>query len=756
MPAASSRSHREALALFGVFAFALGVRALGFEHVFTDEGVVFAPADATYHMRRAFYTFVNFPAALLRDPYLNFPGGVNVPWPPLFDFLVGGTARLFAADQAGFEKVAAWASSVFGALTVIPIYFIARRVTSTGVGLFAGLLFSLFPICVKYGRVGNPDHHTAVVLVGACMLLLCTHLARPDLSEKKILLLAPLMALVRLAMFLIWHGNLLYIALFEATILLIAAITRSKAITKACVMSAMLTALVLSPIVVEVLPIPIGGAYSSISLSRLHVLVMVGVSFVAFCHWALNRHRPESGVALRISAMGAASLIFVAALLLIPATRSGLLPAFQFLTMQDGAGLATLEQLPLFAIFGRDPVHSPQQPWAYFAYLLPLAPFAFPLFVREPQHRPAAWVLTGWTAGFVILAIAQRRYGNDLAPAAAVAFAIGLVELSRAALRKIGIESQRARLAAAVISGLLALGLFSSVLRSYEIPRLQSGLAALRGKAANPAAGMDLISKNVAHFARKVRAATPDTDGFLNHRRNPEYGIIAHANLGHVLHYYARRATATDPMWSYIGPENWARSLAFFRAKEEPKAIAIASLLRGRYVVTANTDSIDTISGRLHQRDGRQDDHGPRLEHFRLVTESSPGRAGFGLLYGQKTESLADGSGVAYKLFEIVKGALLEIEAAPQTRISASLTIEAPSGRRFVYLVNGETGDDGIARLRIPYSTASETPIHATGPYRVLVGDHLSRIQVSEVDVRDGLKVVVGTPSNTNGQNFSD
>ena len=91
---------KAAIALFGVFLFALGVRALGFENVFTDEGVVFAPADATYRMRRAFYTFTNFPELLLRDPYLNFPGGVNVPWPPLFDFVVGSVARLFAEDQA--------------------------------------------------------------------------------------------------------------------------------------------------------------------------------------------------------------------------------------------------------------------------------------------------------------------------------------------------------------------------------------------------------------------------------------------------------------------------------------------------------------------------------------------------------------------------------------------------------------------------------------------------------------------------------
>ena len=119
MSSASGGIRWEAPALFGVFVFALGVRALGFEQVFTDEGVIFAPADATYHMRRSFYTFANFPALLLRDPYLNFPGGVNVPWPPLFDFVVGSFARLFADDRAGFERVGAWASTVLMCINCI-------------------------------------------------------------------------------------------------------------------------------------------------------------------------------------------------------------------------------------------------------------------------------------------------------------------------------------------------------------------------------------------------------------------------------------------------------------------------------------------------------------------------------------------------------------------------------------------------------------------------------------------------------------
>jgi hypothetical protein len=254
---------------------------------------------------------------------------------------------------------------------------------------------------------------------------------------------------------------------------------------------------------------------------------------------------------------------------------------------------------------------------------------------------------------------------------------------------------------------------------------------------------MDLISKNLAHFAREVRAATPDTEGFLNQRRNPEYGIIAHANLGHVLHYYARRATATDPMWSYIGPDNWARSMAFFRATDEPTAIAISVLLNGRYVVTADTDPEETIVGRLHHRDGRSGDHGPRLERFRLITESSPGREGFGMLIDKVVEPEHELDRVAYKLFEVVKGAQLEIEAAANDRVSASLTLEAPSGRHFVYVASGVGGEDGFVHLRVPYSTGSGTPIHATGPYRISVGTRLARVHVNEVDIWEGRHVVV-------------
>ncbi len=736
-----------ALALFGVACFALFVRALGFEQVFTEEGVAFAPADATYHMRRAFYTFSNFPEALLRDPLLNFPGGVNVPWPPLFDWLVGAVARVFAEDQAGFERVGAWAASVFGALTVVPIYFIALRVTTPAVGLFAGLLFSLIPMSVKYGRVGNPDHHAAVAFVGAWLVLLLVQLARSGQSDGKILWLTPSLALARLAMFLIWHGSLLYLAFFEAAVLLLAAFTRRGAIVRAEALSTLITAVVLSPIVEQLLPVPIGGVYSSISLSRLHVLAMVGTSFVAFCHVALHRKGGESTAVLRIAVMAAASAAFVAFLFVFPPTRSGLLPAVQFLTMQDGAGLSTIEQLPLFAIFGRDPVQSPEQPWAWFAYLLPLAPFAFPAFVRDREKRAEMFVLFGWTAAFALLAMSQRRYGNDLAPSISLAFAIGLVGVPGLLLSRLGLSDGRADLARWAVAIVAALILFSPALERHTLPRIASGWAALRGEVPPPAKGIDRIAQNVADFSRKVREATPDTEGFFDQRRNPEYGVIAHANLGHVLHYHGRRATATDPMWSYIGPENWARSAAFFRAREEEQAIALANKLKGRFVVTTAGEEAHTVAGRLHHRDGRKGDHGDRLEHFRLVTEASPGRIGFDMLYEKERKMDPPATRVSYKLFEIVKGAVLVIDGVPGTRVKASVSLETPGDRSFTYTAAGEIDEGGQARLRVPYATGGGHPVRARGPYRVSADFTLARVHVDEADVREGRAVAVSFDS---------
>jgi hypothetical protein len=344
-----------------------------------------------------------------------------------------------------------------------------------------------------------------------------------------------------------------------------------------------------------------------------------------------------------------------------------------------------------------------------------------------------------------VLTITQRRYGNDLAPSASVAFAILLAQAPRFALGRTALAATSKVRLSLLASLLVTLGLFSPTLLDYVVPRLQSGFAAIRGIEVPANKGMELISQNVSRFARDVRRNSPETDGFLNSRRVPQYGILADANIGHVLHYIARRATATDPMWAYIGQENWDRSAAFFREMRESKGIEIAASLEARYLVTTGGAPVKTIAGRLHNADGTTSTLGPRLAHFRLITESEPGRVGFGILLPQNFQQ-RNRTEIAFKLFEIVKGALLEFEAPPGERVTISLLLTTPSGRSIVYRAAATVGREGYVRIRVPYPTDDSAPVRAVENYRIQIGAHEIRLDVSERQVRNGSRVVA--PSN--------
>ena len=121
---------------------------------------------------------------------------------------------------------------------------------------------------------------------------------------------------------------------------------------------------------------------------------------------------------------------------------------------------------------------------------------------------------------------------------------------------------------------------------------------------------------------REVRRVTPETAGFLDPSVEPAYGILAHANLGHAIQYKARRPTATDPFWAFIGPENWDLSFAFLSERDETKALELARKLSGRFVLTTGDSVQGSVVSHLHHEDGKATKTRNRLEHFRLISEA--------------------------------------------------------------------------------------------------------------------------------------
>jgi len=713
----------------GVAALSLLLRALPFANVFHAGQVVFAPADAMYHVRRSYYTFESWPHVLLSDPYVNYPDGAPVPWSPLPDVVAGTIAALFAQGEAGFASILAWWPAFVGALGALPIYFLAREIAPRVVAVGAGCLYALLPISVSYGRVGNPDHHVSAAAVGACLLLVCVKLLATDTSAARLRWLALALALVRATLLLTWHGSLLYLAIAELGLLLSAALSDRRELHAVQAASAVGTLLVIGPLFAT-FPTPLLGLYSSIALSRLHLILVAGVGFVAFTGWLrASRAARERSALLRVGELSAVAIVFGLAVLSLPGPRAGLAPAFRFLTMTDSAGAMTVEQFALFPLFGRSTDGAAANTWGAYGYLLPLAPVALLAWARsrgDAAQRAQSLVVAGWAAVFGLLALTQRRYGNDVAAAASVGFAVGGAQLASLLRRRFALSGP---VAGAVIFTLGA-GLYAQPIANIYLPWARRAVAKLESAPGEAVAPPRTIGWSVHHFAKAVRAVTPETTGFTYPAARPEYGIVSHANLGHALQWVARRATPTDPFWEYIGPENWDRAFGLLNAKRERRAVELAGELHARYVVVTLGPVRGRIGDRLFRDDGLRRGGHPALRRFRLVTEGPRGGQPIQAAFEPAVERPSEF--VPYKLFEIVRGARLEIAAAPESHVEARLEVRTPTGREFTYRTAVRSDAQGMARLLVPYANAPAGS--GSGPHAV-VTDPVWRIRIDGEDV---------------------
>jgi hypothetical protein len=100
---------------------------------------------------------------------------------------------------------------------------------------------------------------------------------------------------------------------------------------------------------------------------------------------------------------------------------------------------------------------------------------------------------------------------------------------------------------------------------------------------------------------------------------------------------------------------------------------------------------------------------------------------------------------VPYKLFEVVEGAVLEVEVEPGARAAASAEVRTAAGRGFRYRARATADAAGVARIRVPYATEAAGPAaRAAGAWRIAAGGSVRCARVSERDVREGAVVRVG------------
>ncbi|WP_255149707.1 oligosaccharyl transferase, archaeosortase A system-associated [Halorarius halobius] len=146
--------------------FSLWVRTRGWDEFTTGGEVLFAGNDAWYHLRTVTYTVQNWPFTMPFDPWTYYPYGTSSgQFGTLYDQLIATAALVVGLGSPTEQQIAMthlFAPAVFGALALIPAYYLTKRVSDRNGGLVAVLLLSLTTgQFLTRGVVGFSDHHIA-------------------------------------------------------------------------------------------------------------------------------------------------------------------------------------------------------------------------------------------------------------------------------------------------------------------------------------------------------------------------------------------------------------------------------------------------------------------------------------------------------------------------------------------------------------------------------------------------------------------
>ena len=706
-----------------LFVTAIVFRALRFGLIFGAGGVQFPHgADEMYHMRRIWFSVVNFPASLDFDRYVDFPHGARCVWPPLFDWCIAAVARLLVgkANQGAVEVVAVWAPPVIGACAVLATAWLARRAFSPAAGWLSGALLAVLPGHIFYSALGEVDHHVAVGLLAVLLVAASMRLATPPGADwRRAAIVAGGVAALAI---LLWPGSLLYVLVVQAylTVQLLATGEKTLALARARSLGWMhaVTGAALAPFC-------FGrsweqfGAMSPLVLSDFQPLwFLAGAATFALAAalWSRSGLGARRGQRLG-SALGLAAVGLAAAWFGLPGLRDALANAITWFEPDPGFLDVVAEMQPLFlndGHFEAGPVHE------YFSYLAWALPLALAWLGREAlrARRGDVGLLLVWSAAAWGLAIYQQRFCDTASPFFALVMGSALAEGTRSASARW--PARRALVAAG--AALCGLALLTPYLPQFFLKNLDVSLRVRRGERMMFQTGVRqlLVMERVGRWLKRE---TPPTAGYLDASAAPEYGVLAAWGQGHLLRYLAERPMVEDNFGPYAGP-GYAAARAYYASRDEESGAEIAERLGARYVVAAPQGSgqswpaRDSLARRLS------------VERGRPIAPLSRHR----LLFIASDVDLVRERGIApfaVAVYEVVRGALVAGRAPGAFDVSFETSLDVGTGVPVRYHATALVDAAGAYEIRLPHPTA----------YTVRAGAEAAPLSLSDADVREGRTV---------------
>jgi dolichyl-diphosphooligosaccharide--protein glycosyltransferase len=565
-----------ALSAIALGAFALRV-AISYRSVFGQDFVAFVESDAWYHMRLVDGLIRHFPWRIWHDAYLLHPGGEPVNVGPMLDWIIAGIALVLGVGSPSprlVDAVGAFVPPVLGALTVVPVYALAKDLFSTRAGLWAAFCAAVLPgALLTRSALGFTDHHCAEVLF-TTLTLMCVVRAIDHTRSAKSRSHQAIAAGVGLGTYLLtWGGGALFVATLALWAGLELVVARLRDDNDSSIVHAAVPIFVLSALMVA--PWAATRPFFAYDLLALAGGLATIVTLYGIGYWTTGRPR---GRAVYFGLVAVVGLIGALAVVLVARTSlGGILSEVRRLSPLRATGYVR-EAVPLM----RSAEWRPVPLWNEFTTSLPLCLLGLLAGPFVNTHRaPGTRLLLAWGLVALGATFGQVRFAYYLAIPVAIFAGYGCDLLMRMITTRSEFAASWTREAVAPMSGktMLRIATASVVLA-----------VAIAGPGAPEIIRKASLTNNLGpdwiDTLRWMRTNTPEPFGspdayYLGgDTAKGAYGVMSWWDYGYWITRIGRRVPIANPKQSGVG-----NAAQFFLSTDPQEAGQILSRAGARYVI---------------------------------------------------------------------------------------------------------------------------------------------------------------------------
>jgi oligosaccharyl transferase (archaeosortase A-associated) len=624
-----------------------------------------AEDDGVYHMRLVFNAIQHFPFQILFDPFTHFPYGSRIHFGPLFTIMIAGISLILGLGNPNtmlIQTVGAYFPAVLGALTVIPTYYIGKKLFGRPAGLIGAIAIAFMPGAFFWrSMLGSTDHHVAEVFFMACTIaclvyaldaaraskLSLEQLKNKDWASLKMpLIYAALSGFFFGCYLLNWVGALIlgFTLFLYFTIQAIMDHYKGRSLDYIPIIAAF-TFLIPT---IMVLPYSLSNlsfqqVYYSITQPALFLIAFLGVCVIYTLSVILKRNKVDN-LAFPATIVGVGVIGVILLYLAVPSLFG--LVQYSLSMLVPSGGLTTVEEAYPTLIDRSTGGITFSPLWSMFYWAFPAALIGFIMLVFRVfrKQRPSEIMFLIWNLVMIWALIVQNRFTYYFAVNAALLTAylaaemfniIDLDGLWANFKKKVEDFDGFQRFVKKNMGGCLALlfvvvvFLFIAVYPALPISDYSGSASegilfqtAKSGPATLPYEWFDALSwmKNNTPDPQgtpiqsnfdytKGQYYPPANYGTSNYDYPASaYGVMSWWDYGHDIEYIAQRTPNANPFQAGIIEQNGTTGAApYFTSTDEASSVKMLDQLGSRYVVIDNqmaTGKFDAIQQWVQNTDG--------------------------------------------------------------------------------------------------------------------------------------------------------